>query len=156
MLRFFNLFLIIIIILPGNICKLFCFENEGIINLTLKIKSSKIELLNLKVTTGKLKSIHRKINFNHEYIYIKAYLEEGELFYDNTILNPLINFVEYADTNGNFSNVLVEFDSITTLIRIPYHPDLRKIEFFEIFDADHSDSSFVPNMKKIESIDLDL
>ncbi|MEJ2658773.1 MAG: hypothetical protein P8012_16555 [Desulfobacterales bacterium] len=130
--------------------------DENIVHLNLRITSNKIELLNTKITAGRLKSFHQKNNFSKNNIYFEIFADDGKRIYNSTIPNPFIRYLESADENGNISSVRIILDTAFVSIRIPYHPKINHVDFFKLSGENIENRLSANELQKIDSIVLNI
>jgi len=131
-------------------------EDDNIVHLDLRITSDHIELLNTKITEGRLKSLHQIKDFAKNNIYFEILSGKNQELYNSTIPNPLNRYIEYADEDGNLSQTKIVSDTALISIRLPYHREINRIDFYKI-TGDKLNKEFLnQNLQKIESITIDL
>ncbi len=156
MLKYISIFRLSLCFLLTNqgICQ--SIEHDKIVHLNLMITSDKIELLSTKITSGKLKSIHQENNFRKGNLYFEIFTSDHQEVYNSVVENPLTEYLESADENGNMSTIKVMRDTALILIRSPYHQAINQISFFKI-PSNYSRSRVVhKELQKIESIKINL
>lgn len=131
-------------------------QSDYIIHLDFKFTAGRIELVHTNITPGKLKSFHQQHNFTSDNIYYDILNATNKKIYYGTMSDPLVSYIEYGDENGNLNRTKVVLDSAVVSIRIPYYPEIQRIDFYEITGAPDKNAVSPQNLRKMESFIINL
>ncbi len=101
-------------------------KNDRILFVEFEYVNGIPEIINMKTTSGKLKTGKQTNKFKQDF-YFEALTKENELFYMSTINDPAKTVYEYPGENGEIKSTTVQSNNKIFYIRLPYNEAVNKL-----------------------------